>query len=294
VQKTHYDTLKVSRDAPIEVIRAAYRVLSQKYHPDRHPADLAAADTMGLLNKAYEVLSDPDRRRTYDAWIRQIEAESSHVPTSKAMASRPARVTSERETGDDAALLDRIALHLRQCGILYGSVVLLVLVGLVVALSVAPGPQLNSWVAVTPAPEDREAYIRRLAREVMLLPRMDRAKGSTAVPAAPDPAASPSDNSPASATERETPVEQVPSDDDVPRLNDTARPATHPGEEARSTPELPSASPSNEAELSSASQPIEPELPSVSLPKADTADRGASSSESQQGSTEGVAGQSNP
>ena len=60
MQQTHYDTLKVSRDAPIEVIRAAYRVLSQKYHPDRHPADSAAADTMGLLNKAYEVLSDPN------------------------------------------------------------------------------------------------------------------------------------------------------------------------------------------------------------------------------------------
>ena len=98
MQKTHYDTLKVSRDAPIEVIRAAYRVLSQKYHPDRQPANPAAADTMGLLNKAYEVLSDPDRRREHDAWIRQIEAESSHVRTSKAMASRPARVNPERET----------------------------------------------------------------------------------------------------------------------------------------------------------------------------------------------------
>jgi curved DNA-binding protein CbpA len=94
---THYDTLKVSRDAPIEVIRAAYRVLSQKCHPDRHPADPAAADTMGLLNKAYEVLSDPERRRAHDAWIRQIEPESSHVPTPKAMASRGPRVAPERD-----------------------------------------------------------------------------------------------------------------------------------------------------------------------------------------------------
>jgi curved DNA-binding protein CbpA len=270
------------------VIRAAYRVLSQKCHPDRHPADPAAADTMGLLNKAYEVLSDPERRRVHDAWIRQIEAESSHVPTPKAMASRPARVAPEREIGDDAALVDRVALHLRQCGILYGSV-LLVLVGVVVVLWVAPGPQLNSWVAATPDPEDREAYIRRLAREVML-PRVDRAKGSAAVPAAADTAASPPDNSPASATERETPVEQAPSDDDAPRPTGTARAATHPGEEARSMPELPSTSPSNEAELSSASQPSESELPSVSLPNADTADRGTSSSESQPGSTEAIAG----
>lgn len=271
MQRTHYDTLKVSRDAPIEVIRAAYRVLSQKCHPDRHPADPAAADAMGLLNKAYEVLSDPDRRRTHDAWIRQIEAASSHVPASKAMASRPARVTPEREIGDDAALMGRIALHFRQCGILYGSV-LPVLVGAVVVLSVAPGPQLNSWMAATPDPEDREAYIRRLAREVML-PRVDRARGSAAVPAAPDTAASPSDNSPAPATERDTPVEQVSSDDSATRPSDAARPATHPGEEARASPELPSTPPSDEAELSSASHPSEPELRSVSLPNADTADR---------------------
>ena len=93
MQQTHYDTLKVSRDAPIEVIRAAYRVLSQKYHPDRHPADSAAAETMGLLNKAYEVLSDPERRHAHDVWIRQVEAESSHVANvqSDGLAARTRR-----------------------------------------------------------------------------------------------------------------------------------------------------------------------------------------------------------
>jgi len=301
VQKTHYDTLKVSRDAPIEVIRAAYRVLSQKYHPDRHPQDCAAAETMGLLNNAYEVLSDPERRRAHDAWIRQVEAESSHVRASKPTAPPPARVNPKREIGSDAALMDRLARHLWQCGILYGSV-LLVLVGLVVVLLVAPGPQLDSWVTATPAPEDREAYIRRLARGVML-PRVDGEKGSAAVPAAPNTAASPSDDSPTSATEPVTPVEraEVLPDDDAPWPNDTAGPATHPGEEALSTPEFPSSSPSDEAELSSASQPDEPELPSVSelnepelpsvsQPNEDAADRATSSSESLQDSTEAVAG----
>ena len=219
MQQTHYDTLKVSRDAPIEVIRAAYRVLSQKYHPDRHPADSAAADTMGLLNQAYEVLSDPKRRHAHDVWIRQVEAESSHVRTSKATASRPARVDPEQEIGSDAALMDRIALHLRQFGILYGSALLVV--SLVVVLSVAHEPQMNSFVAATPPPEDREAIVRQVAREVMLR-RGDGAKGSAAVPTAPDAAASPADNSPTSATEPETPVEraEVRSDDGAPRPND--------------------------------------------------------------------------
>ena len=270
MQQTHYDTLKVSRDAPIEVIRAAYRVLSQKYHPDRHPADSAAADTMGLLNKAYEVLSDPERRLAHDAWIRQIEAEPSHVQKSKATALRPARVDPDRGIVTYAAPSDRIALHLRQFGFLYGiALVVLVGVSLAVLLSVAHEPQLTGWVAATPAPEDHEAYIRQVARELMLR-RGDDAQGSAAVPTAPDASASPSDTSPASATESTTPVKrpEVRADDDAPRPNHAARPAIHLGEEALSTPELPSA----------------PQL------HEEGADRATHSSESQHAGSDAVAG----
>ena len=35
---THYDNLKVTRGAPAEVIRAAYKALSQRYHPDKNPS----------------------------------------------------------------------------------------------------------------------------------------------------------------------------------------------------------------------------------------------------------------
>lgn len=59
ILRTHYDNLKVARDAPVEVIRAAYRTLSQKYHPDRNDGDPRAARIMVLLNKSYAVLSDP-------------------------------------------------------------------------------------------------------------------------------------------------------------------------------------------------------------------------------------------
>jgi hypothetical protein len=290
VQKTHYDILKVARDAPIEVIRAAYRALSQKHHPDRRPEDSAAADTMGLLNQAYEVLTDPERRRAHDAWIRQVEAESSHVRTSEVTVARPARVEPERGMGSHAVPSGRVALRLWPGGIVFGSV-LLVSVGVVVVLSLAPGPQLGSWTAATPALEDREAYIRRLAREVVLWPG-DGAKGSPAVPTGPDTAASPSDDSPTSATQPATPAEgaQVPSDHDAAWPNDAAGAAMHPEREARSTLEFPSPSLSNEAELPSVSQPGEPELPSVSQPDENAADRAPSSSESQQGSMEAVAG----
>ena len=71
---THYDNLKIARDAPIEVIHAAYRSLSQKYHPDRNPGNPDATRIMAILNAAHEVLSDPEKRRTHDKWIATEEA----------------------------------------------------------------------------------------------------------------------------------------------------------------------------------------------------------------------------
>jgi len=67
--RTHYDNLKVSRDAPDFVIRAAYKTLCQKYHPDKNPEDAQAGRIMGVINRSYEVLSDPGMRAEHDAWI---------------------------------------------------------------------------------------------------------------------------------------------------------------------------------------------------------------------------------
>lgn len=73
--RTHYDNLKVSRDAPESVIRAAYRTLSQQYHPDKRPGDERAVRVMAIINQSYEILSDPRRRREHDAWIAREEAK---------------------------------------------------------------------------------------------------------------------------------------------------------------------------------------------------------------------------
>ena len=56
---THYDNLKVARNAPPEVIRAAYKILSQRYHPDRNPGNPEAARIMRIINASYDVLCDP-------------------------------------------------------------------------------------------------------------------------------------------------------------------------------------------------------------------------------------------
>ena len=61
----YYAIIQVAPQADKEVIEAAYRRLAAKYHPDvnRSPG---ATERMKLLNAAYEVLSDPEKRRAYD------------------------------------------------------------------------------------------------------------------------------------------------------------------------------------------------------------------------------------
>ncbi|RJG00088.1 J domain-containing protein [Noviherbaspirillum saxi] len=75
---THYDNLKVARNAPPEVIRAAYKTLSQKYHPDRNSDNPDAIRVIQIINSAYAVLSDPAKRREHDEWIARTEAQNQH------------------------------------------------------------------------------------------------------------------------------------------------------------------------------------------------------------------------
>ena len=75
---THYDTLMVSRNASAEVIRAAFKSLSQKYHPDKnsHPD---ADRIMQQFNESYKVLSDPIERSKYDKLLTKYEREANNA-----------------------------------------------------------------------------------------------------------------------------------------------------------------------------------------------------------------------
>ncbi len=85
---THYDNLKVARKAPQEVIRAAYKALSQKYHPDKNPGDVKAARIMAILNSAYGTLADPVRRHEHDEWIAAEEWEIEWLESTRAEEGR--------------------------------------------------------------------------------------------------------------------------------------------------------------------------------------------------------------
>jgi DnaJ-class molecular chaperone len=61
-----YEILGVTRDASGEDIKRAYRHLAMEHHPDRNPGDPDAHERFQQVQKAYEVLSEPERRAEYD------------------------------------------------------------------------------------------------------------------------------------------------------------------------------------------------------------------------------------
>jgi curved DNA-binding protein len=62
----YYKVLGVSRTATADEVRKAYKQLAREHHPDVKPNDTAAAERFKQANEAYEVLSDPEKRKQYD------------------------------------------------------------------------------------------------------------------------------------------------------------------------------------------------------------------------------------
>ena len=69
-----YEVLGVARSASRDEIRSTYRQLARKYHPDLNPGNAGAEDKFKQISAAYEVLSDPDKRKAYD----EFGADSLH------------------------------------------------------------------------------------------------------------------------------------------------------------------------------------------------------------------------
>lgn len=65
-KRDYYDVLGVEKSADAKEIKKAYRKLAMKYHPDKNPGDKEAEEKFKEINEAYEVLSDEEKRNTYD------------------------------------------------------------------------------------------------------------------------------------------------------------------------------------------------------------------------------------
>ncbi|MFM7186535.1 MAG: DnaJ domain-containing protein [Armatimonadota bacterium] len=74
--KDYYSILGVSKSADSKELRAAYRKLARKYHPDVNPNDKTAEDKFKQVGEAYEVLSDDKKRSAYDRYGDQWRAAS--------------------------------------------------------------------------------------------------------------------------------------------------------------------------------------------------------------------------
>src|SRR4029453_15851930 len=66
--KNFYETLGVSRDATPDEIKKAYRRLAKRYHPDVNKGDKQAEEKFKDISEAYEVVSDQEKRKQYDAF----------------------------------------------------------------------------------------------------------------------------------------------------------------------------------------------------------------------------------
>jgi curved DNA-binding protein CbpA len=100
----YYELLQVSVNADTEIIKAAYRRLAFRYHPDRNPGNETARRMMVLLNEARDILTDPQRRAAYDEARRTDQAtkERREERSEQADAQEP----SERTGHDDQETTD--------------------------------------------------------------------------------------------------------------------------------------------------------------------------------------------
>jgi len=107
-QRDYYEVLGVSPDATLEEIKKSYRRLVRKYHPDVHHDKKLAERAFVQISEAYRVLSDPERRRSYDlersARRREAASRARQSPSGSAgrTSASPPRPESARSQGQAA------------------------------------------------------------------------------------------------------------------------------------------------------------------------------------------------
>jgi DnaJ-class molecular chaperone len=98
-----YKLLGVPRESSQDNIRNAHRKLARKYHPDSNPDDQSAEERFKEIQQAYEILSNPERRREYDRKLSSSSRRSSGGPRPRAGG------TNRRETADTVDLSDLLS-----------------------------------------------------------------------------------------------------------------------------------------------------------------------------------------
>lgn len=98
----YYEILEVSPNASPEVIKGAYKILLHRYNLEHDTEDRGGVQKLHYLNLAYDVLSDPDKRRDYDedlSKIRNIHHEYAPQPYLSGTAAENVSKNSQGDTG---------------------------------------------------------------------------------------------------------------------------------------------------------------------------------------------------
>ncbi len=75
--RTHYDNLKVSKQATSEELRAAFKSRFLKFHPGNHPGNRERTlRYLQIIKESYSILSDPEQRKAHDSWIAEKKSTS--------------------------------------------------------------------------------------------------------------------------------------------------------------------------------------------------------------------------
>lgn len=105
--KNYYRILGVLDDAEEIVIRAAYRALAQRYHPDKWQGDSAvAAKRMAEINEAYSVLSDKDKRAEYYGRNQGRKSNRNKPENEEKFSPEKQKFTKEKEITKTRKLYD--------------------------------------------------------------------------------------------------------------------------------------------------------------------------------------------
>lgn len=99
---THYQVLGVSESASQEEIKSSYKNLAKKFHPDKNPGNSAFEEHFKKINSAYQILSNPDKRKNYDIKLyyqrnRPVTTSQTSTRTQKPNPSQKKRYNREAE-----------------------------------------------------------------------------------------------------------------------------------------------------------------------------------------------------
>ena len=101
-----YKILGTARDADEAQIKAAYRKLAKKYHPDAHPGDKECEARFREITEAYTILSDPAKRKKYDEEFSSQAGQQKTDGGKSGGMGRETRQGTKASSGNDGAKVD--------------------------------------------------------------------------------------------------------------------------------------------------------------------------------------------